>query len=162
MEEQNFTIENDKSADWAIKTIAEAEAERDRLIDLANEQINELKERIEELKERCDRDTAYLKSCLYEYFVKVPHKTTKTQETYKLLSGSLVFKKPSQKINHDDEKLIKDLDGTEFVETKKSLKWGEYRKTLTISYGEVISSETGEVIEACSVEDVPGSFDIKY
>ena len=162
MEEQNFTIENDKSADWAIKTIAEAEGERDRLIDLANEQINELKERIEELKEKCNQDTAYLKSCLYEYFVKVPHKNTKTQETYKLLSGSLVFKKPSQKINHDDEKLIEYLDGTEFVETKKSLKWGEYKKGLTISYGEVIDSETGEVIEACSVEDVPGSFDIKY
>lgn len=162
MEERNFTIENDRSADWAIKTIAEAEAERDRLIDLANEQINELKERINELKEKCDRDTAYLKSCLYEYFVKVPHKNTKTQETYKLLSGSLVFKKPSQKISHDDEKLIEYLDGTEFVETKKSLNWSEYKKVLTISYGEVINSETGEIIEACSVEDVPGSFDIKY
>lgn len=163
MEEQIFTIENDKSADWAIERIAEQERERDRLIDLANVKIEELESQIKELREKCDRDTAYLKSCLYEYFVKVPHKATKTQETYKLLSGSLVMKKPSFKINHNDEELIKVLDGTEFVETKKSLKWGEFKKNLMVNEDNVvIDTTTGEVIEACSVEDVPGSFDIKY
>lgn len=160
--EETFKIDNDKAADWAITQIHEAEDERDRLIKLAEDQIKDLKDRIEELTTKCHNDTAYLKSLLAEYFAKVPHKETKTQESYKLLSGSLVFKKPSQKINHDDEKLIEYLDGTEYVETKKSLKWGEYKKVLAISYGEVINSETGEVIQACTVEDVPGSFDVKF
>lgn len=160
--EETFKIENDKTADWAITQIHEAENERDRLIILAEEQIKDLTDRIEEIKTKCDNDTRFLRSCLEMYFQTVPSKETKTQKTYKLLSGTLVFKKPSVKINHDDEKLLKFLDGTEFVETKKSLKWGEYKKVLTISNGEVIDSETGEIIEACTVEDVPASFGIKY
>ena len=160
--EETFKIDNDKKADWAIAQIKEAEDERDRLITLAEEQINDLKNRIEELNTKCDNDTAYLKSLLAIYFETVPSKETKTQKTYKLLSGTLVFKKPGVKINHDDEKLIEFLEGTEFVETKKSLKWGEYKKILTISGDDVIDSETGEVVKACSIEDVPASFNIKY
>ena len=162
--EETFKIENDKSADWAIKQIHEAENERDRLIALANDQIADLKDHIEELVTKCDHDTAYLKSLLAEYFETVKSKETKTQKTYKLLSGTLVFKKPSIKINHDDDKLIEALDGTEFVEIKKSLKWGEYKKNLIIDIDDnnVIDTTTGEVIEGCSVEDVPASFTIKY
>ena len=160
--DETFKIENDKTADWAITQIHEAEDERDRLIALAEDQIEDLKNRIEELKAKCDNDTKFLKSCLAMYFETVPSKETKTQKTYKLLSGTLVFKKPSIKINHDEDKLLEYLDGTEFVETKKSLKWGEYKKVLTISGDDVIDSETGEVVEACSIEDVPASFNIKY
>lgn len=160
--EEIFKIENDKTADWAITQIHEAESERDRLITLAEEQITDLKDRIEELKTKCDNDTAYLRSCLEMYFNTVPTKETKTQKSYKLLSGTLVFKKPSIKINHDDEKLIDMLDGTEYVETKKSLKWGEYKKILTVSGDDVVDSETGEVIDACTIEDVPASFIVKF
>lgn len=160
--EETFKIENDKSADWAIRQIHEAESERDRLIALAQDQITDLEDRIEELAAKCDRDTAYLKSLLAEYFETVKSKETKTQKSYKLLSGTLVFKKPSTKINHNDEKLLEYLDGTKFVEIKKSLRWGEYKKNLTIIDNNVIDSETGEIVEGCSVEDVPASFTVKY
>lgn len=160
--EENFKIENDKAADWAISQIHEAESERDRLITLAQDQITDLEDRIEELTAKCDRDTAYLKSLLAEYFETVKSKETKTQKTYKLLSGTLVFKKPSAKIIHDDEKLIAMLDGTEYVETKKSLKWGEYKKNLGIEGNNVIDLDTGEIINGCSVEEVPASFNIKF
>lgn len=160
--EETFKIDNDKTADWAITQIHEAEDERDRLITLAEDQIEDLKNRIEELKTKYENDTAFLRSCLAMYFETVPSKETKTQKTYKLLSGTLVFKKPSVKINHDDDRLIEYLDGTEFVETKKSLKWGEYKKVLTISGDDVIDSETGEVVDACTIEDVPASFNIKF
>ena len=160
--EETFKIDNDKTADWAITQIHETEDERDRLITLAEDQIEDLKNRIEELKTKYENDTAFLRSCLAMYFETVPSKETNTQKTYKLLSGTLVFKKPSIKINHNDDKLIEYLEGTEFVETKKSLKWGEYKKILTISGDDVIDSETGEVVDACTIEDVPASFNIKY
>lgn len=160
--EDTFKITNDKTADWAITQIHETENERDRLITLAEEQIKDLNDRIDELKTKCDNDTAYLRSLLATYFETVKCKETKTQKSYKLISGTLVYKKPSTKINHDDEKLIKALDGTEFVETKKSLKWGEYKKNLIVSDNDVIDITTGEVIEGCTVEDVPASFNIKY
>jgi phage host-nuclease inhibitor protein Gam len=166
--EETFKITDDKSADWAIRQIHEAEDERDRLVSLAEEQIIDLNDRINELKSKCDSDTAYLKSCLIEYFQTIKPKETKTQKTYKLISGTLVFKKPSVKITHNDDKLLEYLkanDGDEFIKVKESIDWAEFKKGLTVSdSGEVIDSELGTIIpnEVCAVEDVPASFNIKY
>ena len=157
-----FIIDNDKKADWAIEQIKEKEEERDRLIEIALQKIEDLNIQIENLKTKCDNDTGYLKGLLAEFFGTVPHKETKTQESYQLLSGKLIYKKPSVKINFDGEALIKELDGTEYVETKKTLKWGEYKKTLVINGDDVIDSETGEVVEACTLEEVPASFEVKF
>ena len=162
-EHENFIIDNDKKADWAIKTISEAEAERARLVKLAEEEIEELNEKIEKVNAHFETDTAYLKSLLFDYFGKVPHKKTKTQESYKLLSGSLVYKVPSVKIAHDDEKLLEYLDGTEYVKVKKSVDWAEFKKHLDITESnEVVNVDTGEIVEACSIEDVAASFNIKF
>lgn len=160
--QEAFRIDNDKKADWAIAQIKEAEEERDRLISLAAMQIEELEDRIEELTSKCENETKYLKSLLAQYFETVPHKETKTLETYKLLSGSLIYKKPSTKINHDDEILVELYAGTDLVETKKSFRWGEFKKDLLIDDGKVIDTVTGEILDCCTVEEVPASFDIKY
>jgi len=166
--EETFKITDDKSADWAIRQIHEAEDERDRLVSLAEEQIIDLNDRIEELKSKCDSDTAYLKSCLIEYFQTIKPKETKTQKTYKLISGTLIFKKPSTKITHDDEKLLDYLennDGNDFIKIKKSVDWAEFKKQLIISdNGEVIDTGLGVVLanDICAIEDVPASFNIKY
>ena len=164
MEEINesFKIDNDKTADWAISVIRDTELECERLVHLAEEQINDLNEKIDTLKTKCTNDTKYLKSCLAMYFNTVKSKETKTQKTYKLLSGTLVFKKPSIKIIHDDEKLINALDGTEYVETKKSFKWSDYKKNLSVEGNNVIDITTGEIIDSCSIEEVPASFNIKF
>jgi phage host-nuclease inhibitor protein Gam len=166
--EETFKIENDKAADWAITQIQEAESERDRLITLAQDQITDLEDRIKELAAKCDRDTAYLKSLLAEYFETVKSKETKTQKTYKLLSGTLVFKKESTKIEHNDEELLKYLEeneGKDYIKIKKSVDWAEFKKNLTISEtGEIIDSEIGTIVpvEACKIVDVPASFNIKF
>lgn len=162
MDNEQFTIENDKMADWAIEQIKEKEEERDRLISLAQEKIKDLQDKIQEVTDKCEQSTAFLKMSLHSYFANVPHKKTKTQESYQLVSGKLVYKLPSTKINHDDEALIEWLSNTEYVETKKSLKWGEYKKNLQVTDGKVIDTETGEVVEACTIEEVPGKLEIKY
>lgn len=166
--DETFKIDNDKTADWAITQIHEAENERDRLIALAEEQIKDLTDRIEELKTKCENDTKYLKSCLAMYFETVKSKETKTQKSYKLLSGTLVFKKPTTKIIHNDDNLLKYLeenDGKDYIKIKKSVDWAEFKKNLTISdNGEVVDTELGIILNSdiCGIEDVPASFNIKY
>lgn len=160
--EEKFVIDNDKKAEWALEQIKEKEEECTRLINLALEKIQDLNMQIVELNNKCANETGYYKGLLAEYFNTVPHKETKTQESYQLLSGKLVYKKPSVKINHDDEKLIEWLSETEYVETKQTIKWGEYKKNLTVQGNDVIDVETGEVVEACTVEEVPASFEIKF
>lgn len=162
MEENTFVINDDKKADWAITQIKDTENECERLITLAEKQIADLHDRIEELKNKCDNETKYLKSCLAQYFETVKAKETKTQKSYKLLSGTLVLKKPGEKIEHDDEALLEWLEDTEYIKIKKSVDWAEYKKKLTIQDNLVIDTETGEVVECCKVVPTPGSFDIKY
>lgn len=166
--EETFKICDDKAADWAITQIHEAEDERDRLIKLAQDQIDDLTFKIQEISEKCNNDTAFLRSCLVEYFQTIKPKETKTQQTYKLISGTLVLKKPSVKITHNDEKLIEYLennDGLDFIKIKKSVDWAEFKKNLEISdNGEVIDTGLGVVLadDICAIEDVPASFNIKY
>lgn len=166
---EEFKIDNDKAADWALVQIRDAEDERDRLIALAQEKIQALTTQIKDIEEKCNNDTKYLRSCLASYFETVkPSTDTKTQKTYKLLSGSLIFKKPSFKITHNDEALIKYLkenDGVDYIKVKESVDWAGYKKVLTVNENdEVIDTELGTIIpsEVCSIEEVPASFDIKF
>lgn len=161
IKQERFVITDDKAADWAIEKIAEHEADRDRLINLANSKIEELQMQIEKVNARCETETSYLKSCLSEYFLGLPKKSTKTQTSYKLLAGTLVFKKPSQKIAHDDKVLIEALKGTEYIKVKESVDWAGFKKNLTIADNKVVDAATGEVVEGCSVEEVPGEFIVK-
>lgn len=163
--DESFSITDDKLADWALRKIKEEEAERDRLINIANDQIAELNLRINQLETQCENKTKFLKGHLAIYFGTVPHKETKTQESYKLLSGSLVMKKAGTKIIHDDDALLAYLVASsqpEYIKVKKSVDWAEYKKNLGIEGRDVIDLDTGEIIKACSVEDVPASFDIKF
>ena len=163
-----FEIKNDKTADWAIQTIKKEQDERDRLVALAKEQIQDLEAKIEKLNEHYDSETAYLKSCLIEYFNTVTPKETKTQKSYKLISGTLVYKKPSFKITHDDAKLIdylKENDGAEYIKVKESVDWAGFKANLTVTENdEIIDTGLGTVIpsDVCGLEEVPASFDVKF
>lgn len=161
---KGFSITDDNTADWALKRIAEERKELERLVAIADQQIEELELKKKHLKEITERKTAFLKGCLAQYFEKVPHKATKTQETYKLLSGSLVFKLPKQTMVKDDAKLLKYLHENgmeEYIKTEEKPKWGDFKKTLTIVDGKVIDTVSGEVVEAVRAEEEPGSFDVK-
>lgn len=162
---ENFSINDDNMADWALRKIKDEEDERYRLISIAQNQIDELKEKIDHINEVYDNKSKFLKSHLGLYFERVKKKETKTQKSYKLLSGSLVYKKPSQKINHNDDELLTYLEGSaqeEFIKVKKSVDWAEFKKQLVIQDGKVVDKELGVIIEGCTVEDVPASFDIKF
>lgn len=160
-----FRIDDDAMADWALRKISEEQKELDRLEQIANQQILEIQMKLQREKEAYDRKTSYLKKCLQGYFQTVPHKATKTQETYKLLSGSLVQKKSTSKmVVQDDDKLIayfRQNDLGEYIKVKEEPKWGEFKKLLSIVDGNVIYTETGEIVDAVSVENVPEKFEIK-
>jgi hypothetical protein len=162
---ESFCIDTDALANWAIKKIKAEQAEHDRLQKLIDEEREELQKKQEEIDKQLESKTAYFRSLLYGYFQTVEHKETKTQESYKLLSGSLVYKKPAVTIvRPDDEKLVAYLENAgreDMVETKKTAKWGEVKKTLTISYDGQVISEDGEILDFITTEEKAGEFNVK-
>ena len=162
---EEFQITDDKTAEWALKKIKAAEAEYNRLMELIQAEREELNKKAEELSDHLESETGYLKSLLFKYFETVEKKETKTQQSYKLLSGSLVLRKPSVKIVKPDEtKLVEFLEANGYeklVETKKSAKWADFKKEIEIKDGQVILDDTGEVLDWIVTEEDPGRFEVK-
>lgn len=163
---EDFHVDNDNKADWALRVIRDEEAERDRIIAIAQAQIDELKAQIEEITTKYGNKTAFLKNCLAEYVMSVPRKETKTQETYQLLTGKLIVKKASEKMVPNDETIIQYLEKeklNDYIKIKKTPDWAEFKKSLSIVDGSVVNKLTGEIVpaEVIGIQETPSSFDIK-
>lgn len=161
-----FTVISDLQCEYCLKKIRKATEQHDRLVELAKAEIEELQEKIKELDAKLESETGYLKSLLFDYFNKVEHKETKTQESYKLLSGSLVFKKPTQKMEPNREKLLEYVKANnmpEFVKTKEDVDWAAYKKECQIVGDKVVNIQTGDLLpeDLITVEEVPGEFSVK-
>lgn len=166
-EEQRFVIDSDTKAEWAIRKIAEEQAEHDRLVGCCQEEIDRYKERQEDYHQRFERRTANLRAMLLEYFCTVPVKETKTQQKYELPSGSLVLKKASSDFKADTDKLRDWLEGnqmTDYLKTEVSPKWAQVKKQLDITpFGAIMFKETGEILpdDCVTIETKPERFEVK-
>ena len=158
-----FRITDDRCADWAVRKIMEERAEYERLKALADEQIAAIGEKVDAARRRMENGTAYLTSCLADFFNTVPHKATKTQEKYRLLSGTLVVTKGGTKAKTDDEKLVpwlKENGYGDLVKVEETAKWGELKKLLAYT-GEVATiAETGEIVEGVTAYEAPDTFTV--
>lgn len=162
-EDDSFRITDDKSADWALRIIAEELAECERIIALADDRINEIQLEKEAARKRFESITKYLKDRLFEYFDSVPHRKTKTTEKYRLLSGSLILKTGGIKPKPNKEKLTEWLAAngfTDYIKTEQSPRWGEFKKILDFSGGTAVVKETGEIVDGIDFEEIPDEFDV--
>lgn len=162
-EESEFVIDSDEMAEWALKRVLAAKKEKERLSALIDAERERLDLAQENVDERYEHDTSYLLHKLNKYFETVEHKQTKTQESYQLLSGKLIFKKPSQKMEQDKGAFLawcKD-NASEYVKTEESVAWGEIKKQLNIVGDAVIYGPTGEIVSGVAIAEVAGVFDVK-
>ena len=158
-----WRITDDGCADWACRKIAEEKAELDRIRELADAQIQKIEEKVAAAERRFQNGTRFLTGKLAEYFETVPHKTTKTKASYRLLSGTLTRKFGGTTMKQDDEKLVQFLKGSgqlEFIKTEEKPRWGDFKKRLEIMGGSVVDKETGEIVEGVTVETKPDTFTV--
>lgn len=145
-EMEGFVIDTDAKAEWALGKIKEAREDRDKW-------VSWYKEKIQEITEQTDFDTLNLERMLMEYFASVPHKKTKTQESYKLPGGKLVMKTQNPEYTRDDKTVIawlKANNGGQYVKTKEELDWAGLKDSTAVFEGHIIT-EDGEVIPGIEV-----------
>lgn len=158
-----WRIADDDTADWAVAKIAEERTELSRIKDLADEQISRIMEKVRAAEKRYENGTAYLTSKLAEYFNTVPHKKTKTTESYRLLSGTLKMKLGGVSMQQDDEKLLEYLKASgnvDMIKTTEKPMWGEFKKNLQIVDGVVVDKNSGEIVEGVEVIEKPDTFSV--
>jgi hypothetical protein len=167
MEELDKTwhIDDDYKADVAIEWLAEEKADTERRIDVARKKIEQMQEFIDKLTAELEEKTQEVTVSLQRYFETVSAKETKTQLSYKLVHGSLVMKKPSVKLEHDDDKLLvflHETGGEDFIKVTEKVAWAEYKKLVNVVDGAAVDSDTGEVIDGVTVVEAPAEFTIKF
>lgn len=164
-ENEGFVIDNDVKAEWALKKIAEEKEESQRYINICDSMITEYTIKKLQASEKLKSKTSYLISQLQKYFESVPHKSSKTQETYKLPSGTLKKKLPTFEYERDEKVLGEFLKNNGFVDDYEVVikpKWNELKKAIKIQGDKVVSAETGEIIEGITVQEKPATFLIEY
>lgn len=164
-EKKAFVIDDDNKADWAIRKIDEEKQEFNRIRELAEEQTARIEQKVEAAERRFNQRASYLRSLLGSYFMQVPHRKTKTQESYRLLSGSLVLKLPKVKPVYEEDELVKYLKESgmpDYIKTEEKARWGELKKLLDLSQGKhPVIKDTGELVECIRVEETPAEFKVE-
>ena len=160
---EGWKLADDAAADWAIRKIAAERAELTRIKELADAEIARIKEKVAAAERRYENNTSYLTHKLAEYFEKVPHKKTKTKHSYRLLSGTLTKKIGGVAMKQDDAKLVEYLKASgneDMIKIEEKPKWGEFKKRLEIMGGQVVDTETGEIVEGVTIEQKPDTFSV--
>ena len=164
-QKEPFKIDNDRIAEWALERIKEATDDADRLKKMIISKREELDAQEQEIDTRLENQTRYLKGLLEGYFRSgVKAKETKTQSSYKLLTGTLVMKKPTYKYERDDAALINwihDAGKEEYIETVEKLKWSAMKQNLVFDQDTVYDPETGAIVDGITAVIEPERFEVK-
>lgn len=155
---EGFVIDNDIKASWALRKIKEKKAEAERLIEFH-------KAAIKTIEDETAFDVGNLERLLRPYFDSVPHKITKTEESYKLPDGKIYVKKQAPEIKKDDKTVIawlKEKNGGNFVkvETTETLDWKGLKEKGGFVGGTFVN-EDGEVVPGIEAVEREAKFIIE-
>ena len=138
-----FTVDNDQKAEWAARKIREARQDTQKWTEYYERQLSAIR--------RANEDTeAYFAALLADYFDTVPHKATKTQESYSLPSCKLVLKAQQPEFNRDEAVLCDYLDKKgrdDLVKITRRADWAALKKTLKVMEDGTCVDADGEVVE---------------
>ena len=138
-----FIVDNDQKAEWAARKIREARQDTQKWMEYYERQLSAIR--------RANEDTeAYFAALLADYFGTVPHKATKTQESYSLPSCKLVLKAQQPEFNRDEAVLCDYLDKKgrdDLVKITRRADWAALKKTLKVMEDGTCVDADGEVVE---------------
>lgn len=157
-EHDGFHVTDDKAAEWCMQKIKEAEADRAMW-------KKHYEAQMEKVNQAADSAVAYFTAKLQEYFATVPHKTTKTQESYSLPGGKLVQKHQQPAYETDDDKLVPWLKQNfmgQLVKVRESADWAGLKKVVTVTPdGMHVATDDGEIVPGVTVTPRPDVFKVE-
>lgn len=178
--DKNLNLEKQVNLDCEfeeeINNLKIKEKEASRYIYVCEKKIKEYQDKLKKAEERLEHLREATKNSILgklNVAIKEGHiqkesiKETLTQATYTIPSAKFIFKKEREKLVKKCEidllNYLKEKKLLEYVKLAESTKWGEYKKTLTVKNGNIVSQD-GEIvhISGVKVETEEESFEIKY
>jgi hypothetical protein len=158
-EHTGFTVTDDMKAAWCVQKIAQAQREADAL-------LKHYEEQAQKVREQRDSTIQYFQGLLFPYFQMVPHKATKTQESYAMPGATLVLKHQDPEFKPDADKLLAHLKASgrtgciKTVPATEKPSWADYKPFTQVVGGKLVDKDTGEVVEAVEVVTRPDKFEV--
>jgi len=164
-QKQEWKITDDTTADWWIERKQEELKDIERLKEQIRAKIDFYQSRLDAECKKEEFIKGDMNSRLIEYFESIPDdrkKKTKTLIKYQLPTGTLQKKFKSPTYIKDDAELLKYAkeNAPDFIEMKVLLKWGEFKKQTKVVNGQVVDTNTGEVLPIRLEEQAP-VFEVK-
>lgn len=139
-----FEVASDTEALWAMRKIAQA-----------NKDLAELEafyaRQLDKARNQAQATVDVMTSLLRAYFDRVPHRVTKTQQSYALPMGKLVCKQQEPEYTRDNQRLVAWMESAgrqDMVKTQKTADWPALKKVCVPQKdGRVVDAETGEVVD---------------
>ena len=148
-------MNNDYQMERLLNELRDFTKEKERLILVATQMRDEYQDKINMYQEEILKKEQYTKDVIRSLIEIDKMKETKTQKTYDLVSAKIIITKDKY-----DMKLKKEFDENtipdRFIETKKQIKWGDYKKILKIVDNNVVNIQTGEIIDNVEIKKVEG------
>ena len=158
MDQDSFHVTDDASAEWCLKKIREAK-ENCRMWKAHYEA------QMKKVADESEQTISYMQAKLEEYFATVPHKVTKTQESYSLPGGKLMMKKQQPEYKVNDEVLVPWLENNfmdHLIKVKKTADWANLNKVVnSIPGNDYVSTDDGEIVPGVTVTERPDVFKIE-
>ena len=155
--QEEFTISDDQTADWAIRKIKEADAEYERLKAWYEAQL--------QLIDRKHAETVdFFTAKLAPYLAIAPAKDTKTTRKYSLASGDLVLTKAKEDFEAADPEALLgwcQVNAPELVRVTMKPAWSDIKKRLQATEIGIADTETGMIVEGVAIVEKPESFSVK-
>ena len=155
-----FTIENLDSANWAFRKLAAIERKRGEIKELADKEIERIKEWQEQEEKGLNNSKEFFEGLLTEYFIRQKEVDPK----FKISTpyGKVSSRKQQPKWNYDNDKVIEWLkkNNSELIRIKEEPDKREIKKAYKV-VGNSVVTENGEIVEGITVEDRPDSITVK-
>lgn len=148
LKQEELEVRTDLEAGWQLERRKKVIADRDELIAF-------YKERIKAAEEDADIKLGFIDRALRAFFDTVPHKSTKTQDYYKLPGGKLMMKRQNPEYKRDDATTIEWLKangGANYIKTVESLDWANLKADATIVGNNIVNAD-GEIIPGVEVTE---------
>lgn len=147
-EQTGWVITDDGGAEYALKQIIQAKAEKAAFKDHYAEQQAKI-------EARCNQKIEFFESKLLDYFEQVPRRATKTGiEKYKLPSGELVLKPAGIEYQRDEDAMLEwcKAQHPEFIRVSEKASWSDVKAYI---------KETGEIPDGVLPVEKPATFEVK-
>lgn len=150
-----WEITDDNAAEWAIQRIVEAQADTAKWREHYEKQLESISRKNQETVD-------YMTAKLQQYFDTVPHKQSKTQESYTLPSAKLVFKAQQPSYTRNEDVLLPWVkqNAPDLVKVIESTDWAALKKRVMVNGDDIVDAETGEVIPGVAAEQRPPVFQV--